>query len=238
MSLGSISSKPLSFCLHTRYGLAKNQPQQRFLALEQRRLRCSNLSCTPPLKRNDEAILRQKTVEGRKKMRTVCSAVPVSTARNLQWISTIASIVLMLSKGTAVNKCLLVPLLALQAPTAVVSWVKGEYGIWAAFMGLLVRLFFFIPGELELPFMALLLVILAPYQVLNLRWVDVECNKPKATVIFHFVLRLISFAFFVLKMTEEHKKVPLLVWPLQLTWLSSIFHEEATCRNLLSKVQS
>ncbi|CAI0424466.1 unnamed protein product [Linum tenue] len=183
MSLGSISSKPLSFCLHTRYGLAKNQPQQRFLALEQRRLRCSNLSCTPPrissslsynplsfgIKRNDEAILRQKTVEGRKKMRTVCSAVPVSTARNLQWISTIASIVLMLSKGTAVNKCLLVPLLALQAPTAVVSWVKGEYGIWAAFMGLLVRLFFFIPGELELPFMALLLVILAPYQVLNLR---------------------------------------------------------------------
>ncbi|CAI0424465.1 unnamed protein product [Linum tenue] len=220
MSLGSISSKPLSFCLHTRYGLAKNQPQQRFLALEQRRLRCSNLSCTPPrissslsynplsfgIKRNDEAILRQKTVEGRKKMRTVCSAVPVSTARNLQWISTIASM--------------------------------GEYGIWAAFMGLLVRLFFFIPGELELPFMALLLVILAPYQVLNLRWVDVECNKPKATVIFHFVLRLISFAFFVLKMTEEHKKVPLLVWPLQLTWLSSIFHEEATCRNLLSKVQS
>ncbi|XP_028100471.1 cold-regulated 413 inner membrane protein 1, chloroplastic-like isoform X2 [Camellia sinensis] len=45
----------------------------------------------------------------------------------------------------------------------------GEYGIWAAFLALLVRLFFFIPGELELPFVSLLLVILAPYQLMNLR---------------------------------------------------------------------
>ncbi|MBA0587505.1 cold-regulated 413 inner membrane protein 2, chloroplastic isoform X2 [Gossypium raimondii] len=45
----------------------------------------------------------------------------------------------------------------------------GEYGIWAAFLGLLVRLFFFIPGELELPFLALLLVIVAPHHVMNLR---------------------------------------------------------------------
>ncbi|CAN0853782.1 Cold-regulated 413 inner membrane protein 2, chloroplastic [Linum grandiflorum] len=75
----------------------------------------------------------------------------------------------MLAKGTDVNKCLIVPLIALQAPATVVSWVKGEYGVWAAFMALLVRLFFSSPGELELPFTALLLVILAPYQVLNLR---------------------------------------------------------------------
>ncbi|KAF5475186.1 hypothetical protein F2P56_007019 [Juglans regia] len=45
----------------------------------------------------------------------------------------------------------------------------GEYGYWAAFLALLVRLFFFIPGELELPLAALLLVIVAPYQVMNLR---------------------------------------------------------------------
>ncbi|MBA0800190.1 hypothetical protein Gohar_010639, partial [Gossypium harknessii] len=45
----------------------------------------------------------------------------------------------------------------------------GEYGIWAAFLGLLVRLFFFIPGELELPFLALLLVIVAPHHVMSLR---------------------------------------------------------------------
>ncbi|EOY27806.1 Cold regulated 314 thylakoid membrane 2 isoform 3 [Theobroma cacao] len=45
----------------------------------------------------------------------------------------------------------------------------GEYGLWAAFLALLVRLFFYIPGELELPFVALLLVIVAPYQAINLR---------------------------------------------------------------------
>ncbi|CAN0910928.1 Cold-regulated 413 inner membrane protein 2, chloroplastic [Linum grandiflorum] len=212
MSIG-ISSKPLSFCLRSRFSeneqrLLQKQ-KQRFIALDGRRFHCS---VTPPLrvssslsynplsfgiKSNDDAILRKKTVGGRM-ISTVCSAVPVSTARNLQWISTIASMygcgilpldcsfffpweickilmghffsrVLMLAKGTAINKCFLVPFLALQAPTAVISWVKGEYGVWAAFMALLVRLFFFIPGELELPFTALLLVILAPYQVLNLK---------------------------------------------------------------------
>ncbi|XP_050231312.1 cold-regulated 413 inner membrane protein 2, chloroplastic isoform X1 [Mercurialis annua] len=90
-------------------------------------------------------------------------------ARNLQWISTISSAILMVSKGTAIHKSFLVPLLALQAPLTIISWIKGEYGIWTAFMALLVRLFFYIPGELELPFLALLLVIVAPYQVINLR---------------------------------------------------------------------
>ncbi|KAL7089271.1 hypothetical protein ACP275_13G178300 [Erythranthe tilingii] len=47
--------------------------------------------------------------------------------------------------------------------------MKGEYGIWTAFLALLVRLFFYIPGELELPFIALLLVILSPYQITRLR---------------------------------------------------------------------
>ncbi|KAH9749295.1 Cold-regulated 413 inner membrane protein 1 [Citrus sinensis] len=76
----------------------------------------------------------------------VCYAAPL-TARNLQWISTISSTVLMLAKGTAVPKSFLVPLFALQAPADVISWIKGEYGIWAAFLALLVRLFFFIPGR-------------------------------------------------------------------------------------------
>ncbi|KAH9797617.1 Cold-regulated 413 inner membrane protein 1 [Citrus sinensis] len=53
----------------------------------------------------------------------------------------------MLAKGTAVPKSFLVPLFALQAPADVISWIKGEYGIWAAFLALLVRLFFFIPGR-------------------------------------------------------------------------------------------
>ncbi|KAK9085996.1 hypothetical protein Sjap_026407 [Stephania japonica] len=75
----------------------------------------------------------------------------------------------MLSKGTAIQKSFLVPLFALQAPASIVSWVKGEYGAWTAFFALLVRLFYFIPGELELPFMAILLLIVAPYQAMSLR---------------------------------------------------------------------
>ncbi|XP_078428460.1 cold-regulated 413 inner membrane protein 1, chloroplastic-like isoform X2 [Wolffia australiana] len=54
------------------------------------------------------------------------------------------------------------------------QWVSsiaslGEYGIFTAFIALLVRLFFHIPGELELPFLTVLLVIVTPYQAANLR---------------------------------------------------------------------
>ncbi|KAM1032924.1 hypothetical protein TB2_035981 [Malus domestica] len=95
-------------------------------------------------------------------------AAPLSV-NTLQVISTISTAVLLLAKGTAVQKSFLVPLFLLQAPAAVISWIKGEYGFWAAFLALLVRLFFFIPGELELPLTAVLLVIVAPYQVLHIR---------------------------------------------------------------------
>ncbi|XP_057471817.1 cold-regulated 413 inner membrane protein 1, chloroplastic-like [Actinidia eriantha] len=98
----------------------------------------------------------------------VCYSAPF-TPSNLQWISTVSTAVLMFAKGTAIQKSFLVPLFALQATPRIISWIKGEYGIWTAFLALLVRLFFFIPGELELPFVALLLVIVAPYQVMNLR---------------------------------------------------------------------
>ncbi|MBO8584245.1 hypothetical protein INO15_14060, partial [Staphylococcus aureus] len=81
----------------------------------------------------------------------------------------VSSAVLMLTKGTTIQKSFLVPLFALQAPTTVISWIKGEYGGWSAFLALLVRLFYYIPGELELPFFAFLLVIVAPYQAMNLR---------------------------------------------------------------------
>ncbi|KAG5562179.1 hypothetical protein RHGRI_005051 [Rhododendron griersonianum] len=115
----------------------------------------------------------------------VCYSAPL-TPRSLQLISTVSTAVLMLAKGTAIRKSFLVPLFALQAPPIIISWInikfsdhdsssllilpcRGEYGIWTAFLALIVRLFFFIPGELELPFVALLLVIVAPYQVMNLR---------------------------------------------------------------------
>ncbi|XP_009785917.1 cold-regulated 413 inner membrane protein 1, chloroplastic [Nicotiana tabacum] len=95
--------------------------------------------------------------------------VAALTPTNLQWVCAISSLVLMIAKGTAIHKSFLVPLFALQAPTTVVSWIQGEYGIWSAFLALIARLFFSFPGELELPFVALLMVIVAPYQVANLR---------------------------------------------------------------------
>ncbi|KAL3616946.1 hypothetical protein CASFOL_039340 [Castilleja foliolosa] len=98
----------------------------------------------------------------------VCYSAPL-TPQNLQWASTVSTAVLMLARGTAIHKSFLVPLFALQAPATIVSWMKGEYGIWAAFLALLVRLFFSIPGELELPFITLLLVIVSPYQIMRLR---------------------------------------------------------------------
>ncbi|XP_062096843.1 cold-regulated 413 inner membrane protein 1, chloroplastic-like [Humulus lupulus] len=98
----------------------------------------------------------------------VCYAAPLSV-RNLQWISTVFSVILMVAKGTGIHKSFLIPLFAIQAPASIISWIKGEYGIWAAFLALIVRLFFSIPGELELPFLALLLVIVAPHQVMRLR---------------------------------------------------------------------
>ncbi|KAL6562021.1 hypothetical protein OROGR_003028 [Orobanche gracilis] len=104
-----------------------------------------------------------------KKMRgygPVCYSAPL-TPRNLQWIFTVSAAVLMLARGTAIQKSFLVPLFALQAPASIISWIKGEHGIWTAFLALLVRLFFFIPGELELPFLTLMLVIVSPYQIMR-----------------------------------------------------------------------
>ncbi|KAK1324747.1 hypothetical protein QJS10_CPA01g01703 [Acorus calamus] len=99
---------------------------------------------------------------------TVCfySAFDPAT---LQWVSAVSSALLMVSQGTAVQKSFLVPLFALQAPNIVISWIKGEYGTWTAFLALLVRLFYYIPRELDLPFLALLVVIVAPYQTMKLR---------------------------------------------------------------------
>lgn len=98
----------------------------------------------------------------------VCYAAPVSPL-SLQWVSAVSTLALMVAKGTTIQKSFLVPLFALQAPASIISWIKGEYGTWTVFLALLVRLFYFIPGELVLPFLAMLLVIVAPYQTMNLR---------------------------------------------------------------------
>uniref|UniRef100_A0A0A8XXQ1 Uncharacterized protein n=1 Tax=Arundo donax TaxID=35708 RepID=A0A0A8XXQ1_ARUDO len=99
----------------------------------------------------------------------VCHSSPHLSARTMQWVSAGASAVLFLAKGTAIHKSFLVPFFALQAPFSIISWIKSDYGQWTAFLSLLVRLFFFIPGELELPLSTMLLVSVAPYQLMNLR---------------------------------------------------------------------
>ncbi|KAL1328845.1 hypothetical protein HN51_060918 [Arachis hypogaea] len=124
------------------------------------------LSLRSLIAQRDERIAKSRSrVRG---VNVVCSAVPL-TFRDLRWISTVSSVVLILARGTPVHKSFLVPLFALQAPAAVIAWIKGTYGVWLAFVALLVRLFFYIPGELELPFLALLLVILSPYEVMRFR---------------------------------------------------------------------
>lgn len=53
----------------------------------------------------------------------------------------------MLVKNTGVRKPLVVLLLAVTVPEEVTSWIRGDYGLWLAFVGLLVRLFYSIPGK-------------------------------------------------------------------------------------------
>ncbi|PKA62013.1 Cold-regulated 413 inner membrane protein 1, chloroplastic [Apostasia shenzhenica] len=100
--------------------------------------------------------------------RTACFASSLSP-HTLQWISAVSSAILMLTKGTTIQKSFLVPLFALQAPSIVISWINGRYGTWTAFLALFMRLFYFLPGELELPFFTMLVVISAPYEAMNLR---------------------------------------------------------------------
>ncbi|KAF2932152.1 hypothetical protein DAI22_05g265800 [Oryza sativa Japonica Group] len=111
-----------------------------------------------------------QAASGRRGGAAVCHSSAHLSARTMQWVSAGATAVLLLAKGTAIHKSFLVPLFALLAPCSVISWIKSDYGQWTAFLALLVRLFFSIPGELELPLSTMLLVSVAPYQLMNLRW--------------------------------------------------------------------
>ncbi|OEL25903.1 Cold-regulated 413 inner membrane protein 1, chloroplastic [Dichanthelium oligosanthes] len=87
----------------------------------------------------------------------VCHSSAHLSARTMQWISAGASAVLLLAKGTAIRKSFLVPFFALQAPCSIISWINFLY------------LHLTIIGELELPLSTILLVSVAPYQLMNLR---------------------------------------------------------------------
>ncbi|KAI3991223.1 hypothetical protein MKX01_022444 [Papaver californicum] len=106
-----------------------------------------------------------------KSLGAVCyqSTASLLSPPNLQWVCVIASAVLMIVKGTAIQKSVLVPLFILQAPKEIFNWIKGEYGVWTIFLALAFKLFYFIPQQLELPLYAILFVIASPYQVTNLR---------------------------------------------------------------------
>ncbi|PUZ55478.1 hypothetical protein GQ55_5G215100 [Panicum hallii var. hallii] len=86
----------------------------------------------------------------------------------------------MLATGTTVRRSLLVPLFALQAPSStarLIDQVRGDYGRWIAFVGILLRLFYSIPVELELPLSTVLLVMTAPYQFMDSsRTASLTCN--------------------------------------------------------------
>ncbi|XP_052181464.1 cold-regulated 413 inner membrane protein 1, chloroplastic-like isoform X2 [Diospyros lotus] len=169
-SLSNISYSPLPFTLYNerrRFPSLKSPPGPSTHASSCLLRSTANSSFLPrfdPLSNWKEKMMRKKP----RGFGTVCYSMPL-TPRSLQWISTVSTAVLMLARGTAIQKSFLVPLFVLQAPLSIISWIKGEYGIWFAFLALLVRLFFYIPGELELPFIALLLVIVAPFQAMNLR---------------------------------------------------------------------
>uniref|UniRef100_A0A452ZXL1 Uncharacterized protein n=3 Tax=Aegilops tauschii subsp. strangulata TaxID=200361 RepID=A0A452ZXL1_AEGTS len=107
----------------------------------------------------------------------VCNASAYLSPPTTQWVSVAAAAVLLLAKGTGIHKSFLVPLFVLQAPTAVISWIKSEYGLWTAFLALVVRLFLPFPGELELPLSTMLAVSVAPYQVMNVRYVTLAILK-------------------------------------------------------------
>ncbi|KAK1347469.1 Cold-regulated 413 inner membrane protein 2, chloroplastic [Heracleum sosnowskyi] len=166
----SLSTSP-TFSLYTHPNLLslKSQPQRHLLLSPTSftPLRSSSIES-----RNGGGLLNLVQPKRRRFGGAVCysgGGAALFSPRNLQWIGTIASAVLMVAKGTPIQKSFIVPIFALQAPAAIVSWIKGEYGVWTVFLALLIRLFFFIPGELELPFIALLVVLVAPNQVMNLR---------------------------------------------------------------------
>nr|XP_011460395.1 PREDICTED: cold-regulated 413 inner membrane protein 2, chloroplastic-like isoform X2 [Fragaria vesca subsp. vesca] len=174
LSLSSTSSH--AFSLH-RSKVVSAVSQPRLVQLQATKISASlrynplrvSISRNVWISGNDELkLMKNKKKSIRRGMSAVCYAAPISV-HNIQWIATISLATLMFAKGTAVQKSFLVPLFALQAPGSFITWIKGEYGLWAAFLALLVRLFFYYPGELELPLIALLVVIVAPYQVMSLR---------------------------------------------------------------------
>nr|GMC86856.1 GDP-mannose 3,5-epimerase-like [Ipomoea batatas] len=67
-------------------------------------------------------------------------------------------------------------------PSSLFAGPRGEYGFWTAFSALLILIFFFFPSEMKLPFIALMTVIVFPYQVSNLSLTAVTSHLEKDEV--------------------------------------------------------
>lgn len=167
-STSTVNARTTTFSLLNR--TRTTDPSSSSLSFSHPRTRTFNPLCLRSFTRHYGIKIADKSKTTTNGFRVFSSYAPYPfTTPNIQWISTVSALVLILAKGTAVPKSFIVPLFALQAPAAVFSWIKGRYGVWSAFLALLVRLFFHIPGELELPFIALLLVIVAPHEAVRLR---------------------------------------------------------------------
>eukprot|EP00252_Welwitschia_mirabilis_P015160 TRINITY_DN33351_c0_g1_i1.p1 TRINITY_DN33351_c0_g1~~TRINITY_DN33351_c0_g1_i1.p1 ORF type:complete len:251 (-),score=17.95 TRINITY_DN33351_c0_g1_i1:351-1046(-) len=99
---------------------------------------------------------------------------PLLSVESSRWAYAVSALVLMLAKNARIYKSFLVPLVALGAPPTLMSWIRGEYGLWSTLVLFLVRLFYYIPGDLELPFLFMIFVIIAPLQVLNQRGTQIS----------------------------------------------------------------
>ncbi|XP_066309344.1 cold-regulated 413 inner membrane protein 1, chloroplastic-like isoform X2 [Miscanthus floridulus] len=104
----------------------------------------------------------------------LCCASAQQCTDALRWICITAAARLMLAAGTTVDKSLLVPFVALQAPSGVTFWARQDHGRWmwiAVLVGPLMRFLYMTTGEwrraISTTFLVAICIVLS--QVMNLR---------------------------------------------------------------------
>jgi hypothetical protein len=104
--------------------------------------------------------------------RTTCSVYVGGygvTPETVRWCVAAACAVLLLKRDAGAKKQFWAGILALEAPRDVLYWVKGEYGLWVACIGLALKLFYNVPAELDYPLAVYLLLACLPAQGVALR---------------------------------------------------------------------
>eukprot|EP00897_Mesotaenium_endlicherianum_P004916 jgi/Mesen1/4452/ME000227S03468 len=146
--------------------------------------------------------LREKKAGGA--LGATCDLRIGGSSYSLNWIVTIASLVLMYFGKPGLPKQFLAPLLALQLPSEAFNWIRGEYGVWCAFGGVLVRLFYGSLGYFELPLATFLLVLTAPQQLLSYR------GSPGAALVALAMAAFIAYSHFQQKNENSLTTIPVL----------------------------